>query len=237
MCKGKLAVLSLVAVSLLAVHGIASAGIIDPCKSYCELLNEGPSAPQGCCYFACPLGDTDTFIDSGPTPGPATGEGWYIRICVFEEDCTPIAAVPVADFWVIDCDPIDDLALCAGGASSNADSLTNENGYTTMSVTTLAAGGCVEGLAVVVQGFVLLDSVGGCADVICHDIDVRSPDINGDLCVDLVDLAIFATSYPPQAYDACCDFECDGDVDIVDLARFAFHFGPPGHECSPPGCP
>ena len=234
MCKGKLAVLSLVAVSLLAFNGIASAGIIDPCKSYCELLNTGPSGGT-CCYFACPQGDTDTFIDSGPAPGPATGQGWYIRVCVFEEDDTPIPNVPVADLWVIDCDPLADLALCAGQASSNSDSLTNEFGYTTMSNTTLAAGGCVDGLAVVVQGFVLLDTM-TCTVVICHTVVVRSPDINGDLCVDIVDLALFAQSFPPQAFDACCDFECNGIVDLVDLARFAFHFGPPGHECSPPGC-
>lgn len=235
MCKGKLAVLSLVAVSLLALHGIASAGIIDPCKSYCELLNAGPSGGT-CCYFACPQGDTDTFIDSGPSPGPATGEGWYIRICVFEEDMTPVPDIPIADFWVVDCDPIDDMVLCAGSASSNADSLTNAQGYTTMSLTTLAAGGCVEGLAVVVQGFVLLDTM-TCTMAICHDVEVRSCDINGDLCVDLVDLAIFATGFPPQPYDPCVDFECNGIVDLVDLARFAFHFGPPGHECLPPGCP
>ena len=235
MCKAKLAVLGLLAVSLLAFHGIASAGIVDPCKSYCEVLNAGPSGGQ-CCLFVCPAGDTGAFVNQGPG-----GDGWWIRICVFEADCTPAPDVPPSDFWLVDCDPLADLVLCAGSASSAADSLTNALGYTTMAQSVLSAGGCVEGLAVVVNGFVLLDTL-TCTVPICHPISVRSPDIDGsggnsDLCVNLVDLAAFAASYPPQAFDTCCDFNCNGIVQLNDLSDFAFHFGPPGHRCSPPGCP
>lgn len=232
MCKSRLAVFGLVAVLLLAFHGMASAGIVDPCKSYCELqaADGGPPSPP-CCLFVCPQGDTPAFCNQ-----PSTGNGWRIRVCVFEADGTPVPAVPAADFWLIDCDPLADIALCAGSASTAADSVTNANGYTTLCGSVLAGGGCVDGLATVVQGFVLLDTL-TCTTPICKPINVRSPDISGDLCVDLIDLAVFAGSYPPQAYDACCDFDCNGIVDVVDLAQFAFHFGPPGHECSPPGCP
>ena len=233
----KLARVGLTAALLVAAHGIAGAQAIDPCKSYSEFVAVGPSPLQGPCYFACPAGDSDTFLDSGTLPGPGAGDGWYIRIRVREADGTPVPNVPATDIWIVDCDPVDDLVLCAGAASSNADSLTNAQGYTTMSVTTLAAGGCAEGLAVVVDGTALLDSVTNCANVICHDIDVRSADINGDLCVDLADLSIFAQSFPPQFYDPCCDFECNGVVNLADLGRIARHFGPPGHECSSPGCP
>lgn len=233
MCKGKLAVFGLVAAALLVLNGIAFAGIIDPCKSYCEVLNAGPSGGT-CCLLVCPQGDTDPFCDQGPGPGPGTG--WYIRICVFEADGTPIPNIPPADFWLIDCDPLGDITLCAGSASVAADSLTNENGYTTMCNSVMAAGGCADGLATVVQGFVLLDTT-TCTTPICKDIEVRSPDIDGSLCIDIVDLSLFAASFPPQAYDKCCDYNCDGIVDIVDLSLFAFHFGPPGHRCSPPGCP
>ena len=235
MCKAKLAVLGFVAVSLLAFNGIATAGIVDPCMSYSEVLNAGPSGGT-CCLFVCPAGDTDSFINQGPG-----GDGWWIRICVLEADGTPTPDVPTSDFWLVDCDPLADLVLCAGSASVAADSITNAQGYTTMAQSVLAGGGCLEGLSVVVRGFVLLDTT-TCSTPICHDISVRSPDIDGsggtsDLCVNLVDLAAFSSSYPPQPYDTCCDFDCSGAVLLNDLADFAFHFGPPGHECSPPGCP
>ena len=102
----------------------------------------------------------------------------------------------------------------------------------------LAAGGCVDGVSVVAQNNVLLDTA-TCTTPICHDVNVRSPDIDGSLCVNLVDLSTFSASYVPAGgtFDKCCDFNCDGSVLLDDLSLFAFHFGPPGHSCSPPGCP
>ena len=234
MCKAKLTVLGFVSVTLFVFSGTAAAGIINPCTSYAEVLNTGPSGGT-CCLFVCPQGDTDPFIDQGPG-----GDGWYIRVCVIEADGSGVSNMPPSDFWLIDCDPLADMMLCAGSASANADSLTDANGCTTMSQSVLSAGGCVDGLAVVVAGFVILDSL--CLTVTCLPINVRSPDIDGpggnpSLCVNLVDLAAFSVSYPPQPYDKCCDFDCNGSVLLNDLSRFAFHFGPPGHNCPPPGCP
>jgi hypothetical protein len=216
MCKSKLAVLGLVAVSLLVFSGVANAGIIDPCASTAEIIG----GPPPCCLFICPQGDTDSFCD----------QGWYIRICVIDLTGNPVPDVPPSDFWVIDCDPIRDLCLCGGSASSNADSLTNANGYTTMCNTTIQGGGCVSGLSVVVQGFVILDAP-ACVDPTCLDVEVRSPDINGDCLVNIVDLSLFASGFPPQLYQECSDMNCDGIVNIQDLSAFAFHFGPPGHTC------
>ena len=52
-----------------------------------------------------------------------------------------------------------------------------------------------------------------------------------ELLVDLVDLSIFASHYPPQLYEACCDFDINGVINLPDLTMFALHFGPPGHQC------
>jgi hypothetical protein len=222
MCKGKLAVLCLVAVSMLLVSGItgtANAGIIDPCVSYWELHVSGPPP---CPLFVCPQGDTDSFLD----------QGWWIWICVIDITGQPIPAIPPTDFWLVDCDPLGDAALCGGSASSGADSMTNAAGMTTMSLGTLTGGGCADGMALVAQNFVVLDSTTNCNTPFCCPIWLRSPDIDGDLIITLIDLSIFASSFPPQPYDKCCDFDINAVVNLQDLSRFAFHFGPPGHSCS-----
>ena len=125
--------------------------------------------------------------------------------------------------------------LCGGSASSNADSATNALGKTTMGLGSLRAGGgppalgCADKISLVCQGFVLQQAP-SCADY-CFDVRIRSCDLNGDLIMNLLDLSLFASYYPPQAYNKCGDFDCSGLVNLPDLSRFAFHYGPPGHKC------
>jgi hypothetical protein len=206
----------LFAASLLLVAGIASAGIIDPCAG--DVTYNGT---EPICYFACPQGDTDAFYL----------QGFWWSFTIVDVLGAPVADIPNTDFWLVDCDPAADLALCAGGASSAADSATNALGQTTMHDGSLSAGGCANGLSPVVQGFVLQDPTAGCADY-CFNIIVRSPDSNGSGVVDLVDLSNFGQAYPPKPYDTCSDMNCDASINLADLSRFAFHFGPPGHKCN-----
>jgi hypothetical protein len=205
----------LFAASLLLVAGIATAGIIDPCGA--PVVYNGVT-PE--CYFACPQGDTDSFYTSG----------FSFAFTIVDLLAAPIQNIPASDFWMIDCDPLKNLTLCAGSASSGADSATNALGRTTMSLTTMSVGGCATGLQPVVQGYVL-EQPTACTPY-CFNIKVRSCDMNGDLKMDLVDLSIFAGYYPPQAYNTCGDFDCNGAVALPDLSRFAFHYGPPGHKCN-----
>lgn len=206
----------LFAASLLLVAGIAFAGIIDPCESDVTYNGAEPT-----CYFACPQGDTDAFYL----------QGFWFSFTIVDLTLAPIADIPGTDFWLVDCDPVRNLALCAGSASAAADSATNAAGQTTMHDGSLSAGGCANGLSPVVQGYVLEDAGAGCA-AYCYQINVRSPDINGDGLVNLVDLSLFASAFPPNPYATCSDMDCSGAINLQDLARFAFHFGPPGHECN-----
>jgi hypothetical protein len=199
--------ISLLIVCFLLVAGVAESGIIDSCQSTAVFNGALPE-----CYFACPDGDTESFAQAGFSLSFRIVDSWG----------NPIAFIPATDFWLIDCDPARNLVLCAGSASSNADSSTNVHGRTTMSVTTLAVGGCANGLSPVVQGYVL-----GCP-AYCFDVRVRSVDQNGDLQVNLQDGMLFAVRYPPMAYNECADFNCDGRVSLADLARLARHYG---HVC------
>jgi plastocyanin len=56
----------------------------------------------------------------------------------------------------------------------------------------------------------------------------KSPDIDGSGQIDLVDISLFAQAFPPNPYDFCVDFNCDGAIGLVDLANFAIHFGHAG---------
>lgn len=206
----------LFAASLLLVAGIATAGIINPCNSPVVYTGGNPD-----CWFACPQGDGNT----------AALEGINFALTINDIGGQPIPFIPGSDFWIIDCDPVRNLTLCAGSASSNADQATDANGQTTISLTTLAVGGCADGTSIVVQGYVLQQNVPPCTNY-CFNIKVRSCDLTGNLTVDLGDLAQFGTYFPPNAYNTCGDFDCNGAVNLGDLARFAFHFGPPGHKCT-----
>jgi hypothetical protein len=212
----------LFAASLLLVAGIATAGIINPCNS--PVVYNG-NTPE--CWFACPQGDGTT----------ALAEGFWFGITVNDLVGVPIPFIPGTDFWVIDCDPARNLTLCAGSSSSNADSATNSQGKTSISLTTLAVGGCANGVSIVVQGYVLQRNVPPCTNY-CFDgtgglalVRVRSCDLTGNLVVDLGDLAQLAAWFPPNPYNQCGDFDCNGLVNLGDLARFSAHFGPPGHKC------
>jgi hypothetical protein len=205
-----LRVLSLAA-ALLLVAGIAFGGIIDPCKS---------DATSGSgCVLICPGGDGEQLS--------AKVGGGAIFITVVDGSNLPIEGIPATDFWLVDCDPSADMVLCGGSASSNASAATDETGSTTM-VGDIAGGGCADGLSVVVQGFVITEGTPPDCTPICLDIDVRSPDMNGDLAVNLLDFGLFGAAYPPNAYTKCADFDCSSTVDLLDFSAFGLHYN---HSC------
>jgi hypothetical protein len=212
MFKGKFVVLSLIAAALLCWQILptnvetVNSGIVEPCSS--------SATSAGGCYLVSPQGDGDRLDASGAT----------ISVVVRDNAGAPIPGIPAADFWLIGCnDP--GLVLCGGSGAINADSATNALGQTTISGQ-LAAGGCDSvGVLVVVQGVIIEDVLDNC-NPNCLPIIAVSPDINGDLVVDLVDLSEFAKSYtsPPKQYLFCKDYNCDGYIDLVDFSLFSQHY-------------
>lgn len=216
MFKGKFVVLSLIAAAVLCWQVLpmsvdtVNSGIIDACSS--------SASTAGGCYMVCPQGDADRLDANGAT----------ISLVVKDNAGVPIPGIPAADFWLMGCnDP--GLVLCAGGGAINADSATNALGQTTISGD-LGAGGCDSiGVYVVVQGVVIEDGPPNC-NPDCLPIITTSPDINGDLVVDLIDLSEFSKSYtsPPHQYLYCKDFNCDGVIDLIDFSLFSQHYL---HQC------
>lgn len=90
----------------------------------------------------------------------------------------------------------------------------------------ILAGKCPTGFFLRVQGVVI--------NTVPIQITGRSPDVNGDLVVNLVDFADFATAFlNPGGYTGFCgcDLYVDGICNLADVALFAQYFGlaaPPG---------
>jgi hypothetical protein len=166
-------------------------------------------APGSHCWLVCPAGD-----------GPALSSlatNATIFLTIRDNSNNPIPGIPAADFWLVGAHA--NLALWNGSMCINATAPTNLNGETTIAGA-MNGGGCDHPVNVVVQGIVLTE--GPLCTPIDLDIMARSPDVNGDLVVSLVDLADFANAYPPGGvYNACVDFNCDGVINLVDFVDFA----------------
>lgn len=181
-----------------------AAGIVDPCSVSAD-VNPG-------FLLVCPQGDGDRLDEVGCT----------IFFTIKDGTGAPIPNIPAADFWVVGWN--DGLVLCGGSGSADADSTTNGDGLTTMSGA-IAAGGSDEALIGVVQGIIIPDNT----DCFLNEylaVRVASPDINGDLIVDIIDFSLFGPVFPspPNPYDERMDFNDDGLVDIIDFSLFGQHF-------------
>jgi hypothetical protein len=125
----------------------------------------------------------------------------------------PVFGYPREDMWLVTS--LGGLVLCPAG--SIADANTNQMGQTTFSQA-VRGGGATDPNG----GEVCLVMVSG---MVCPleglDIQFNSPDINGDLTVNLTDVVLFAGDYG-GAYDYAADFYWDGVVNLSDAVYLAW---------------
>jgi hypothetical protein len=197
--------------SLLVGNAGAGSGANETLSSWCgsNATIEVPAAH----LLVCPQGDGQSLAEVGAT----------ITVQVFTDQCWPPPGFPPEDIFLYGCDAVW-TTLCAPVSQAiNADGPTDGNGMTTVSGT-IRAGGYGTGLWVMVRGEMATGvCVPSCADPICLPITVVSPDINGDLVVNLVDVALLAGAWPPLPYSPPIDFNGDGVINLLDLSLFAQH--------------
>jgi len=126
----------------------------------------------------------------------------------------PIGNYPRVDMWLEVGDDIGTLSHCLSGTIAETD--TRSNGETNW-FNPLRAGGWSEGPTVVmISGTPLLSG----------DLDLRhiSPDINGDLVVNLTDVSLFAGDFY-GGYSFRSDFYYDGVINLSDVGKLAQAIG------------
>jgi hypothetical protein len=174
------------------------------------------AASQPVSLYTLPNGQGAPLTSAG-CPS-AAGGGRLIRVdatvtvTVRDETYAPLVGVPAADLWLVT--EQESLVICPGGTI--ADDPTDEHGRTTFTQA-LAAGGAsnlaaAEKLTVEFM-YYTLERNG-------VDVFVNSPDLNGDLIVNLSDVVSF-TGYFYGPYDYAADFYWDGVLNLADVALMA----------------
>ena len=130
-----------------------------------------------------------------------------ITLLLTDYNLDPIVGFPAEDMWLETAD--DGMAACIAGTI--ADGPTGADGETTWTGSPLAGGNSGgETMHGVVSGWRLAAPL---------PITVNSSDINGDLLVNLTDIAMFAQTLF-GSYNYAADFNFDGVVNLVDIVRF-----------------
>jgi hypothetical protein len=188
---------------VLGLSGLAMANIPDPSLS--------AAASAGGTLYICPEGDGETIASVSAT----------ISVTVKDSGGQPIQNYPFQDIWPGSTVP-GEINQCNAGSS--ADGNTDASGQTTISggiagggTTDASAGG---GVSVFLAG-VQITGTGSMA------ISINSPDITGDLVVNLADIGPFSTDIN-VAYNFRSDYFDDGIINLADIGIFSAHIG---HAC------
>ena len=174
----------------------ASTAIAVPDPSQCSAWS-----PSGT-IVVCPANDSPRLDEVG----------LVIEVILRDANGIPVPDYPRNDIYL--CDGYGNVSFCP---INNAVQNTDANGYT-MFLERIRAGGSTQGTMQVCL-FPGLDIPG------YLPITVVSPDLNGDLVVNLMDLGSFSMTYLSGQYDWTIDFVSDGVINLADLGVFAEHFG------------
>ena len=173
---------------VLGMAGVASAGIPD------ENLSSAASA--GGTVMITPASTGGSIADAGAT----------ITVTVLDAGGLPVPNFPFQDMW-LGHNGDNAIALCQGG--STADLNTNALGVTTISGV-IGGGGYSLTTQVYINGTPLTQAP--------LNVALYSPDITGDLIVELPDFSAFGVAFGGTEFKA--DLVFDGVIDLADFSRF-----------------
>jgi hypothetical protein len=191
--------------AVLVVASMASAEIPDLELSTAEV------ATAGAVLFVRPDGNGHTFNQARLANGTVVDATITLTLVNYLGD--PLPGYPAEDIWLETSG--DGLVFPAGGTI--ADAATNASGQTEW-FNPLSAGGCTIGeTTVVLVAGQPLNQDG-------LELAFISPDIDGNLIVNLADLSTFSAAYS-GAYNPCADMFYDSIVNLSDLALFSQAYG------------
>jgi hypothetical protein len=193
---------------VLFMAGAGSAQIVGPLPDYwlsyywCEY----PGA-ESVALYVIPDGSGATFYQARLPDGSQVDA--RIHVVLMDGMNNPIANYPYEDIWLDS--PDADLALCSGGSTADGDTVSE--GHTSWFNPVRAGGYSQDRTFVVVNGMAL-----ACCGGI--DLHFNSPDLNGDLAVNLADVVTFAGDFY-GIYHFRSDLSYDGVINLADVSRLA----------------
>jgi hypothetical protein len=183
-------------------------GIPDLGPSYAYLAYGGPEAAT---VLVVPDGGGRRFDEAVLSDGTVVDATLTLVVLDGNED--PVFGYPWEDLWLESAD--GGMVACNGGTTADANT---DPGGETQWVLPLLAGGWSQALTqVYVNGSALTTGPG-------LNLHVNSPDLNGDLKVDLADLSQFVLDYF-GAFAFRSDLFRDGLLNLADVAVFARALG------------
>ena len=186
---------------IVGAASLAMAGVPD--VTQCEAT----TAFDGAVVMNSPDGNGRPFTDARAL-GEADPVDATITLTVRDGAGVVIANYPSEDMWL---DSVDGgVSICPGG--SVADASTDVNGMTEFQDPLRAGGWSLGGTRVLINGNALINSV---------NLNFNSPDVNGNLVVNVTDVQLFAEDFFGVGYGFRSDFFFDGIVNLSDLPRLA----------------
>lgn len=191
---------------LLVAHPVLG-GVGNPEISL-EMAYQGPEAV---CLLVVPDGSGPPFTEARTASGDVVDATLTVQILDISLD--PIVSYPAEDVWLTT--DTEGLVRCPGGMI--ADGPTDATGRTTFTVPPRAGGWDLSVTRAVVSGWTSLGA--GVA------LNYNSPDLNGDLEVNLTDVQLFAADYYDSFYHHRSDLSFDGTINLADIVPLAQTFG------------
>jgi len=191
-------------VLILALLPLAAVAQTSGCWFFDDYSTAALACPGPVSIVVLPDGSGDP-LTAARTPSGAIVDA---TLTLTLRDCwdEPIPNFPAEDLWLESAD--GGLVPCVGG--SIADANTDALGVATWTNPLLAGGHSEAGCSIVINGTVLFSG---------QPLALRfnSPDLNGDLAVNLSDVAIFVGDYwGPYRFRS--DFSADGVLNLSDVS-------------------
>ena len=214
------------ALALIMLIGLASAAwSLDVPFPYVGAIEHGISGPAT--IMALPDGSGPPLSGARLVGGAEVDAG--IRVRVITEYDDPIANFPWEDIW-LQFDLVEGSAtgcthhMSYPGGIFQADESTDADGWTAFTMPLRGGGWSEIGVHVYVIGQPALDPTHKIYPSL--PLGLVSPDINGDLVVNLSDIALFSQdlSAPGDGHPRS-DFNHDGEINLSDIALFAQGLG------------
>ncbi len=136
-----------------------------------------------------------------------------ISVTLLNSSGLPVPNFPAEDLYLVNDDGGEFGGMMPCGGFATADANSDDNGMAWWA-DPLTAGGYSNALTVIMVSGAPLESSAG------EKVSFNSPDFNGDLIIDLLDVIVFSQNWQPD-YSFRFDVVFDGVLDLVDVIRLA----------------